>query len=322
MDATLRGTDQDLFCGLDIGGTKLGWCVGRGDGTLLACGHLPHADARDPQDELGEALACLDSARQRLEDRRTPLALGVACPGPITLDGRFLDPPNMPSWHGFDLAAWLRAAQPLPVAAINDANAGVAAEVLWGGARGARHAAFCTMSTGMGAGLWLNGVLYPGARGFAGEIGHLRLADDGPVGFGKRGSVEGFLSGPGLVQLAEAEVRVALQTGAVTTLATRRPLLAEDVCVAATGGDAAARRAVERCADKLGALCALLVDLLDLEVIVLGTIATAHPGLFLPRARQVLAREALRHSLVGFELTTSPLQDRGHRQALAAARCG
>ncbi|MEZ5964847.1 MAG: ROK family protein [Planctomycetota bacterium] len=314
---------SSVVAGIDIGGTKLSVCVGDSQGRVLAHERWPMDRDAEPTDLLGEALRWLE----RLDAAHRPVALGVACPGPLTLAGRFLDPPNMPRWHGFDVASWLRAQQALPVHTMNDANAAVVAEVWWGAARGARNAVFCTMSTGMGAGLWLNGALHPGKGGFGGEIGHIRLADDGPVGFGKRGSVEGFLSGPGMSQVGVAEARVALQRGEASALlyhgAPRADLDAEVLCRLAASGDPAALRAVRRSAEKLGSLLAILVDLLDLEVAVLGTIGSAHLDLFLPGALEVLRAEALRHSLAGFEVVGSTLgARRGDLQALAAACYG
>ncbi len=317
----LRGDDDDLFGGIDIGGTKIGVCVGRGDGTIVAARRFATDHARAPADLLAQALAELTELANQ---HGRPVALGAACPGPITVHGCFLDPPNMPRWHGFDLAAWLREHAEVPATTMNDANAGVLAEWLWGEAKGADTAVFCTMSTGMGAGLIVGGELHQGRHGFAAEIGHLRLAADGPVGFGKRGSVEGFLSGPGIVQVAEQEARIALQTGAPSLLLRdgrlRHDLDAEEVCRLARGGDVTAAAAIARCADRLGDLLAILVDVLEPEVIVLGTIAAGYPDLFLERARTRLRAEALTHSLAGLRVVATSLTDRGDRQAIAAAR--
>jgi glucokinase len=266
-----------------------------------------------------ERLQALAAARGE-----TIAALGAACPGPfLAPEGRFLDPPNMPGWHGFALREFLAARVSCPVAAMNDANALALAEWRWGAGQGVRTLVYFTMSTGMGAGLVVDGRLYEGRRGFAGEIGHWRLDDEGPVGFGKRGSVEGFLSGPGIAQVAQAEARAALQAGEPTALlsggAGLEAITAERVCEMAQRGDAAARRAVARCSERLGQLMALLVDLLEPELFVLGTIGSAWPELFIPGARAVLEREALAHSLAGLRIEPSRLVDRGNQSALAVA---
>ena len=95
----------------------------------------------------------------------------------------------------------------------NDANAGAIAEWKYGAGKGYNNLIFLTFGTGMGAGLILNGKLYSGTTDLAGEVGHIRLAEMGPVGFGKAGSFEGFCSGGGIAQLAQIKVREKLQMG-------------------------------------------------------------------------------------------------------------
>jgi glucokinase len=314
--------DQRIW-GLDIGGTKIGVCVGNAAGEVLA-GERFAAASLDPGSVLQEALQRL----RALHQGAAPLALGVACPGPMSSrEGRFLDPPNMPAWHRFAVRdELLRLGAPL-VRLMNDANAGALAESLWGASRGSSTSVFFTFSTGMGAGLVIAGRLYEGPDDLAGEIGHLRLDPDGPVGFGKRGSVEGYLSGPGLVQLGVAEARIARQRGEHTVLwptTQEEPRFdAEALCRAAVSGDGAAQRATDRAADALGRLMALLTDLLNPDVFVLGTIGSAHPELFLPIARAVLAREALPRAVERVRIVPSGLgPERGMKQALAAALFG
>lgn len=304
---------------IDVGGTKIGWALGTGDGRVLASGRRETDPGARPEALLAEALAGIEALAAEV-DRGRPAALGVACPGPfLQPEGRFLEVPNLPRWQGFALLDFLRSRFDGPVAARNDANAGALAEWRWGAGRGAESLVFLTMSTGMGAGLVLGGRLYEGRSGFAGEVGHLRLAPDGPVGFGKRGSVEGYLSGPGIVQVAASEVLRARQLGTATCLADA-PITPAAVCEAARAGDPAAAAAIEVCGRRLGELCALLVDLLEPEVVVLGTIGSAYPDLFLPRARAVVDAEALPRSAAGLRLVPSGLEDRGNQSALAVAR--
>ncbi len=159
----------------------------------------------------------------------------------------------MPRWQHFPLVSWLQERADVPVAMMNDANASVLAEAYWGAAVGADTAIFLTMSTGMGAGLLLGGRVFEGPLALAGEIGHIRLRDDGPVGFGKRGSVEGYLSGPGMVQVAEAEARIYTQTGRTTALADEE-ITPPRLCTLARRGDPAAVAAMDRIGDAVRAV--------------------------------------------------------------------
>lgn len=307
-----------LLAAIDIGGTKLGWALGTPEGQVLASGKRPTDPCAAPEPALAAMLEDLAAAAAARGE--TPAAYGVAVPGPfLQPEGRFLEVPNLPGWHGFGLTEHLTAALgDVPFQARNDANAGALAEWRWGAGRGADTVLFLTMSTGMGAGFVLEGRLLEGPLGFAGEIGHLRLSADGPVGFGKRGSVEGYLSGPGMLQVAGQEILACIQTGTTTELSGVE-LSPRTLCEAAERGDSAATAAVARIATKLGELCALLTDLLNPDVIVVGTIGSAYPDLFLPTAMDVVRREALPRAAQHVRLVPSGLADRGNQSALAVA---
>ena len=332
-----------MLAGIDIGGTKIGLCLGEADGTVLASDRFETPRDTAPDLVLDECLTRLERlARERVGVEASGgepawSALGVSCPGPfLAPEGRFLTPPNMPAWHGFGLRDALveRCTSETDskidrkidckVACKNDANALALAEYLWGagaprdGARRVESLCYLTMSTGMGAGLVLGGRLYEGRRGFAGEIGHLRLSDEGPVGFGKRGSCEGFLSGPGIAQDALAERLRCEQLGEATQLL-QSDTQPELVFRAASEGDPAARRVVDRVARRLGQVIAILVDVLEIEVFVLGTIGAAWIDELEAGTRSVLEREALAISLEGVRIEASALDAPGLQSALATA---
>jgi glucokinase len=272
-----------------------------------------------PEQSLQEALDRIEALRNRYAQSERIEGVGVAAPGPFDPRAGVLgEVPNMPTWHHFELRSWLTQAAACPVVAINDANASILAEVLWGAAQGSRSAVFLTFSTGFGAGLWLDGRLYEGPRGLAGELGHVRLSHDGPVGFGKTGSVEGWLSGPGIQQQAELEALRCRQSGETTCLHDR-PISSEQLFRCARAGDPAAMRVVERIGTRLGETIALLGDLFDPEVVVLGTIGIAQLDLLEDTMQRSLQREALPSIARGLRILPSSLSLRGHRAALAAA---
>ncbi len=315
------------YLGIDIGGTKVSVSVGTHEGEILASERFAMDHALAPEAVLEDALSRLAKLQARLaklqETHATEAvsALGVSCPGPLgQATGSFLEPPNMPTWHHFGIRDWLEQRQELPVAIMNDANASVLAEAYWGAAKGKKTAVYLTMSTGMGAGLLIDGKVFEGPQGLAGEIGHLRLSEDGPVGFGKRGSVEGYLSGPGMVQVAHAERILCEQKGEATLLSAQDPITPESLFEATRAGDSAACRVTSLCARKLGQLLGMLTDILNPEVFILGTIGAAHPDLFIEEARQVLAAEALPKSVELVQITGSPLSNRGDLSAIACGR--
>ncbi len=321
-----------MIAGIDIGGTKIGLCVGSADGEVFASERLPVVRNREPADQLEvcrtRLLALASDARTRVGGSRDGeiSAVGCSCPGPLDYAaGRFINPPNNPAWHGFGLRDWLKDHFECPSAMMNDANAAALAEFMWGAARGTRTSVFLTMSTGMGSGLIIDGRLYEGPLGLAGEIGRIRLreTDDGPVGFGRRGSVEGYTSGPGMAQLADSELIRCTHAGESTELARIAArdgrISPEELCRAAAGGDAAALRVTDRVAAELGRIMAIMTDILNPELFVLGTIGTAFPDLFIPGALRSLRREAIPASADLVRVLPSGLSDRGNQQALAVA---
>jgi len=271
---------EPRFLGVDIGGTSCSVCVGRDDAvildrTVLATG-LGADGAR-------RTLDGLTAAARRLAQRHPVIATGISCGGPLdTAAGTILDPPNLPGWEGTSIVDLFERAVAVPAALENDANAGALAEWRFGAGRGSATLVFLTFSTGMGAGLILDGRLYRGVAGLAGEVGHIRLAGDGPARYGKPGSFEGFCSGPGLARLLAAELgdEVGRLTG-------------RDVVERARVGDAAALRAVTASGERLGQGLAMLIDLLNPEVVVVGGMGSRLGDLLLEPARRVVAAEAI-----------------------------
>ena len=160
---------------------------------------------------------------------------------------------------------------------------------------------FLTFGTGLGAGLILDGRLYCGASDMAGEVGHIRLAEDGPVGYGKPGSAEGFCSGGGIARSCVLAVGRALSQGenpeiyrAVNGDLTQ--ITAYLVAKLAKEGDPFCREIYAACGRKLGMLLSMLMDIVNPEVIVLGGVFMRSQELIRPAMEEVIAREALPHA--------------------------
>ncbi|MEO1128837.1 MAG: ROK family protein [Planctomycetota bacterium] len=307
-----------MLGGIDIGGTKIGVCVGGHDGVVLASDRLetqPHHDG--PQ----QLRAALERMRALASDAGGSIErMGVSTPGPYDRRSRtLLEPPNMPGWHGLELGAFFDAESDVPVRIMNDANAASMAEWQWGGHGMVSTLAFLTMSTGFGAGIVVEGVPLEGRHGFAGEVGRIVLSEFGPVGFGAMGTVEGFLSGPGMTQLAHAEALRCRQSGEPTALLGDEVLSPEVLCRHAKTGDPGAVRVTTTVAHKLGELVAILGNVLEPDAVVLGTIGAAAPELFIPPAMEVVRDRCVSQTASRLQLVPSTLQDRGNAAALAAA---
>ncbi len=280
---------QELAWGLDIGGTKCALCVGDAAGQVRARWQLATRDYADWRALLAALLA-------RAADAPRPRAIGVSCGGPLdAARGLILSPPNLPGWDEVPICAWLRERTGVPAFLQNDANACALAEWRCGAGRGCRDMVFLTFGTGMGAGLILDGRLYEGASGMAGEVGHVRLEPDGPEGYGKRGSFEGFCSGGGLSRLARMELG--------------RELSARELTELADAGDAGAIAVLERSADLLGRGLALIIDIINPERIVIGSIYARARRWFEARMLQRVRAEALEAAWRACEIVPAQLGD-------------
>ncbi|THF73801.1 ROK family protein [Cohnella fermenti] len=306
-----------LLAGIDIGGTKCAVSLGvhQGGERPDLIGKLQCPTPGKPEETIAQLIAMLD---RLLETHGTcpPDAVGISCGGPLdSARGLLLSPPNLPGWDRVDAVRPFRErfGDAIPVALQNDANACALAEWKWGAGRGCSHMAFLTFGTGMGAGLILGGRLHAGANDMAGEIGHMRMEAYGPVGYGKAGSFEGFCSGGGIAQLAATLALEKLQRGEAPAYCLSRDGLdsisARTVGEAAYAGDETALKALRLVAEQLGRGLAVLVDLLNPEAIVIGSIYGRLHSLLEPVMLESLRREALPVSLGVCRVLPSELQE-------------
>jgi glucokinase len=255
-----------------------------------------------------------------------PAASGISCGDPLDAPAGVIQaPPNLPDWVEVPIVEMARARFKIPAFLENDANACALAEWRWGAGRGSDNIAFLTCGTGMGAGLILNGKLYRGASGSAGELGHIRLAPFGPAGYGKEGSFEGFCSGGGISQLAGIIYRRAVQRGYPLPAGAdiSRPMSARETADAARSGDKAALEVFEICGRMLGRGLAILIDLLNPEKIIIGSIYTRCEDLLAPFMMEEAARVCLPRSLEAVSIVPAMLDEAiGDYAALCVAEYG
>ena len=294
-----RESNMNLI-GIDIGGTKcavsLGCSDGQGNVKVIHKCEKRMTAKRGPEAVLQELLEDVKLCIRVSES--TPAALGISCGGPLSSkQGLIQSPPNLIGWDDVPVTDYFQKATGLPTYLCNDANAGALAEWRMGAGRGTQNMIFMTFGTGLGAGLILNGQLYEGTSDSAGELGHIRLAPFGPVGYGKAGSFEGFCSGGGIAQLAKMYVTEELQMGKAPALcptaAQLDSLTAEKVCIAAREGDELAKQIVETCGQMLGVGLSMVMDMLNPERIVIGSVFTRARDLLWPAAEAVIAVETL-----------------------------
>lgn len=291
-----------MLLGVDIGGTKCALILAERNGRITQRTQTATADVKATLNwilsEAGKA------AKEYPID-----AVGISCGGPLdSAAGVILSPPNLPGWDAIPITRLLRQATGAPAFLCNDANACALAEWKYGAGKGCRNMIFLTFGTGLGAGLILDGKLYEGTNGMAGEAGHIRLAEDGPVGYGKAGSFEGFCSGGGIARLAES-----LGIGAS----------AKALAEAAREGDVRAKEVYRISAQRLGQGLSVLIDLFNPERIVIGSVFSRSEDLFREEMEAVIAAEALPQSAAVCRILPAELGDAiGDYAAIAVAQRG
>ena len=306
--------------GVDIGGTKCAVVLGKVSvadceikNFILDKVKIPTVFENGPEGMIEKLFQSIEELLKKHHVESRQLAgIGISCGGPLDHKaGVILSPPNLIGWDEVQIIKLFKQRFSVPCFLENDANAGALAEHLFGAAKGYRNIIFLTYGTGMGAGLILDGKLYHGTNDMAGEAGHIRLTQIGPVGYGKAGSFEGMCSGAGIAQLAKIKAMELLQMGTPTklcpTVENLEMLNAKVLAEAAKAGDPFAKEIFAISGEYLGAALAVLVDILNPEIIVCGSVFTRSYELIWSSALEVLRKEALGRSLDVCQIVKSGL---------------
>lgn len=311
--------------GFDIGGTKCAVCIGyekNGELVITDKSVIPTDLTVSPYEMVDRMC---DIAEEMTDDFSL---IGISCGGPLnSREGVIMSPPNLAGWDDVKIVEYLKNRYKGEVHIQNDANACAIAEWRYGAGRGTDNMIFLTFGTGLGAGLILNGKIYAGASDMAGECGHIRLAPFGPVGYGKQGSFEGFCSGGGIAELGRAMAREALQMGKTVSYCESIDQLggisAKLIAEKAHEGNDDAIAVYNTSAKYLGKGLAILIDILNPERIVIGSVFTRSEDLFRTEMEKVLKKECLPQSLQICKIVSAKLGDKiGDYAALSVAAMG
>jgi glucokinase len=318
------------FIGFDIGGTKCTVILGRTGAkeTISVTDKLTFLTRDNPRP--GMMIPQLQKGMEQLLMRHRlhvskVAGIGISCGGPLdSRRGVIMSPPNLPGWDDVHIVDDLKSIYNLPVALQNDANACALAEWKFGAGRGYRNVIFLTFGTGMGAGLILNGSLYEGTNDNAGEVGHIGLENSGPLGYGKPGSFEGFCSGGGITRMARIKATEKLKRGETAGFFQNagdvEEITAKSVAGAAMKGDPLAIEIFQTCGRYLGRGLSILIDILNPEVIILGSIYVRSAKLLQPALNDSLEREALVNARKVCTIVPSELEENlGDLAALSVA---
>ena len=300
--------------GVDIGGTKCAVVCGDQNGVVRKI-RFDTTSKDETIKNIVDAIRELGSGE----------SIGISCGGPLDAKkGLIMSPPNLIGWDNVPIVQILQDAFGVPAYLCNDADACALAEWKYGAGKGMENMIFLTFGTGMGAGLILGGRLYSGSCGMAGEIGHVRMSPFGPSGYGKVGSFEGFCSGGGIAQLGKTFALEKLQRGEILPYCKNKDELnvitAKLLADHARKGDETALETYRICGEKLGEGLSILIDVLNPQVIVIGSVFARAEDLLRAPMEKVLKREALAYSLGNCRIVAAALgEEIGDYAALAVS---
>ena len=287
-----------LTLGVDIGGTKVAAGLVDAKGTILFQTRVPMPARENAAAGFAAVERAINAVFEAQPQARASLAgIGICAPGPLDpFRGVVLNPPNLPCWRNFPLAAEVQRVFHVCAKVDNDANAAGLAEAIWGAGVGFRNVFYATLGTGIGSGIVFDRRIYHGRTGCAAEGGHVSIDYNGPrCGCGKRGCIEALCSGPAIALRARARFSESKTTSRMRELAggNLEQLTAEHVAQAFREGDALAREVLEATADLLAVWIGNIIDLLEPDVIVFGGGIAQLMSAFFPRIQTELPKWAI-----------------------------
>jgi len=293
--STLVDLSPDIrFAGIAIGATGLSVGVTDGRLTTLGVRHRSCDIKQGPEVVLGLALETLREVMAEVGVTRLSGA-GVGVPGPVDFHrGVPVSPPIMPGWDGYQVRDAISRDLGCPVVLDNDVNVLTVGEQHAGVARNARDFLFVKIGTGIGCGIVVDGELYRGVDGCAGDIGHIRVDDFGPTcACGNTGCLEAFAGGAALARDATAAARAGRSERLAAILAEQGELTAADVGRAVAAGDPVSVQLIRDSGRRVGQVLASLVSFFNPGLIVIGGGVTGLGHTLLAEIRGITYRRSL-----------------------------
>ena len=292
----MQFSENAELIGVDVGGTKVAAGLVSAAGEITCQTRTPMA-ASDAAAGLAAVISAIDAVREAHSHSGIdgPISgIGICAPGPLDpRTGIVINPPNLPGWRNFPLAAEVSKVYGVPVRVDNDGNAAALAEALWGAGRGFRNVFCATIGTGIGTGIVFDGHIYHGRTGAAAEGGHNTIDYRGPrCGCGKLGCIEALASGPAIARRASEKIVKQSRPSAMLELAGGHAdrITSEVVGRAYSAGDSLAKEVLQETALYLTVWLGNIVDLLEPDVMILGGGAASMLRPFFDEIRECLPR--------------------------------
>ena len=292
--------DKISVFGISIGGTKTAVTHAFYDGKFSSIEKEVFISYPDnPEKEMKEIYSLIDKFAYPVD------VISIAVGGPLDINkGLLLKPPHLPGFDNYPIVDVLKEKYHTDVYMLNDADACALAEHRFGVGQGYKNMAYLTFGTGIGSGLILNNKLYTGQNGMAGEIGHVRLSESGPIGYDKAGSVEGFVAGGNIPLWAKDFIK-----DKNTTLSKYQNLTTKDIANEAKLGDKVAIEIFDEVAKRLGESISILIDVLNLDLVVIGGIYPRCLDLLENKVLQAVKNNAIRNNYNACKIVPSKLQE-------------
>lgn len=299
---------RGYLVGIDMGATHLGMVITDFSAHVIHDMEVPFDVTLGPERSLMMVDEYLQKSVSEIGiNKKELVAVGLGVPGPIAFDtGAVSAPPIMPGWDRYPIRDHLRDLWKIPIALGNDAEFGALGEWAYGAGRGVRNLVYIKIGTGVGAGLLLDGHIYCGATGSAGEIGHITIKEHGPLcSCGNYGCLEALVGGPAIAQLA----REAIESGHRSQLSAidENCISAKDVAVAARLGDLVAQQIVSKVGGHLGIAVVNLINLVNPDMIIFGGAVSQMGDMLLEPIRKLVQARNLGSSAQNIRITTAVL---------------
>ena len=311
--------EAGYVAGIDMGATHLRVVVSNFGAQVIREKEIAFDIAQDPE-------ICLEKTdrllQELLEEANLTLpqlsSIGVGVPGPVSADaGMVIAPPTMPGWDRFPIRKTLEKLWGLPISVNNDAELGALGEWAYGAGRNAKDLAYIKVGHGIGAGLLINGQIYRGSTGSAGEIGHLTIDEKGPIcTCGNRGCLEA-LSGGGAIALQAKNAVKEKKNTQLREISTKN-ISAKDVAFAAQRGDFLAQQIMEEAGEHLGVALAGLINIFNPDMIIVGGGVAQMGDILLEPIRKTVKERSLLSATTNVRITTALLGRRSSSMGAVA----
>jgi glucokinase-like ROK family protein len=311
--------EAGYVAGVDMGATHLRVVISNFGAQVVAEKEITFDITQDPETCLEKTDHLLQELLKEVNLTLSQLSsIGVGVPGPVSSNvGMVIAPPIMPGWDRFPIRKTLEKLWGLPISVNNDAELGALGEWAYGAGRNAKDLAYIKVGHGIGAGLLINGQIYRGSTGSAGEIGHLTIDEKGPIcTCGNRGCLEA-LSGGGAIALQAKNAIKEKKNTQLREISTKN-ISAKDVVFAAQRGDLLAQQIMEEAGEHLGVALAGLINIFNPDMIIVGGGVAQMGDILLEPIRKTVKERSLLSATTNVRITTALLGRRSSSMGAVA----